>query len=234
MPLLGKGAFTAWHDIAKGRRADYDRWHSHEHMLERVGIPGFLRGRRYVAIGGGPRYHVVYEVADVGVLASPAYLERLNNPTPWTCEIMPAVRNMNRTLCRVEASFGCGIGHAAFTVRLSPQTGRGEELARWLQAELEQLAGSPGFAGAHSLRADETATSVPTREKQLRRRSDEMADWVLLIEGYDIAAVRRLPGTALSPQALEGHGAQPGAIPDFYQLVHVVTREDLSVVAARG
>jgi hypothetical protein len=49
--LLGKGAFVAWHDIAAGREADYDRWHSQEHMLERVGIDGFRRGRRYVATG---------------------------------------------------------------------------------------------------------------------------------------------------------------------------------------
>jgi hypothetical protein len=43
MALLGRGAFVAWHDIAAGREADYHVWHSREHMLERVAIPGFLR-----------------------------------------------------------------------------------------------------------------------------------------------------------------------------------------------
>jgi hypothetical protein len=45
MTLLGQGAFVAWHGIAAGREVDYDRWHTHENMLERIGIPGFLRGR---------------------------------------------------------------------------------------------------------------------------------------------------------------------------------------------
>ena len=125
MGLLGKGAFVAWHGIAEGREADYDFWHSHEHMLERVAIPGFLRGRRYVATGDGPRYLVVYEVTDIGVLTSAAYLERLDNPTAWTREVMPAVVGMNRTLCRVEASFGRGVGHAALTVRTLPATSPG-------------------------------------------------------------------------------------------------------------
>ena len=77
-------------------------------MLERVAIPGFL-SRPAVRRGRWTgRYLVVYEVTDIGVLTSPAYLERLDNPTAWTREVMPAVVGMNRTLCRVEASFGRG------------------------------------------------------------------------------------------------------------------------------
>ena len=56
MALLGLGVFVAWHGITAGREVDYERWHSHEHMLERVGIPGFLRGRRYVTTADSPRY----------------------------------------------------------------------------------------------------------------------------------------------------------------------------------
>src|SRR3712207_2934816 len=97
MALLGQGIFVAWHDVADGSTAKYDRWHSHEHMLERVSIPGFLRGRRYTVVEQGPHYLVVYETADVGVFTAPAYLERLNNPTPMTREVMPTLRNMNRS-----------------------------------------------------------------------------------------------------------------------------------------
>ena len=45
MSLMGKGALVIWHDIAAGCETDYEEWHSKEHMLERVGIEGFLRGR---------------------------------------------------------------------------------------------------------------------------------------------------------------------------------------------
>ena len=228
MALLGRGAFVAWHDVAAGREADYDLWHSHEHMLERVAIPGFLRGRRYVVAGEGSRYLVVYEVADVGVLTSPAYLERLNNPTAWTREVMPAVRGMNRTLCRVAASFGRGVGHAALTVRLSPHPGREGELEGRLRAELERLAGSPGLVGGHLLMADAAASRAPTREKELRAQPDAVADWVLLVEGYDAAAVRHLRDGALSTRALEEYGAQEGGTGEPYGLVHLVAREDVT------
>jgi hypothetical protein len=197
-------------------------------MLERVAIPGFLRGRRYVAVADGPRYLVVYEVADIGVLTSPAYLERLNNPSPWTREVMPAVCGMNRTLCRVAASSGHGIGHAALTIRFSPQAGRQEELAGRLRTELERLAGSPGLVGGHLLVADEMASRAPTREKELRAQPDAVADWVLLVEGYDAAVVWHLRDGALSTRALEEYGAQEGGTGEPYGLVHLVAREDVT------
>jgi len=43
--------------------------------------PGFLRAQRWVAEGGSPRYFVVYEVADIGVLSDRPYLHCLNHST---------------------------------------------------------------------------------------------------------------------------------------------------------
>ncbi|MGH6904724.1 MAG: hypothetical protein ACREIR_18510 [Geminicoccaceae bacterium] len=54
MALLGKGALAIWHDPAPEIESDYNEWHSKEHMYERVGVPGFLRGQRGVAIAGAP------------------------------------------------------------------------------------------------------------------------------------------------------------------------------------
>ena len=53
MSLLGNGAMVFWHDVAPGTDADYRDWHAHEHISERVGIPGFLRGRRCASVDGG-------------------------------------------------------------------------------------------------------------------------------------------------------------------------------------
>lgn len=228
MPLLGQGAFVAWHGIVEGREADYDRWHSHEHMLERVAIPGFLRGRRYTA-DQALRYLVVYEVIDIGVLTSPAYLDRLNHPTTRTREIMPAVRGMNRTLCRVEASFGRGVGSHVLSIRLAPQAEREQMLTAWLRAELGgRLAGSSGLVGAHPLRADAAASRTPTQERQLRATPDAVADWVVLIEGYDEATVRDVWSGALSPKRLNAAGALPDALGDVYALAYLMTHEDIA------
>ena len=54
MPWLGRGALVIWHDVHD--ETDYNEWHSKEHMLERVGVPGFRRGMRYVAVAESPKY----------------------------------------------------------------------------------------------------------------------------------------------------------------------------------
>jgi hypothetical protein len=82
MALMGPATMVAIYDLEEEWESKHDDWHSHEHMHERVGIPGFLRGRRYVADGDGTRCFVLYEVDSLDVLTSDAYLERLNNPTP--------------------------------------------------------------------------------------------------------------------------------------------------------
>ena len=50
MAMPGTGCFVAIHDLMRGREADYENWHTHEHMIERLAIPGFLRGLRYRAV----------------------------------------------------------------------------------------------------------------------------------------------------------------------------------------
>jgi len=55
MSLAGKGAVAIWHDIVPEGRDEFYAWHGREHMPERAGIPGFLRGRRYIALAGAER-----------------------------------------------------------------------------------------------------------------------------------------------------------------------------------
>jgi hypothetical protein len=53
MPLLGSAAMLLSFDIADEAIADHDDWHTHEHLAERLSIPGFLRGSRWLALQGG-------------------------------------------------------------------------------------------------------------------------------------------------------------------------------------
>jgi hypothetical protein len=110
MSLAGKGAVAIWHDIApEGRNAFY-AWHGHEHMPERAGIPGFLRGRRYVGVQGTPEFFNLYETVSRFTVTGADYLGRLNAPTPWTVATIRHFRNVARSLCEVAASFGDGQG----------------------------------------------------------------------------------------------------------------------------
>jgi len=221
MGLLGSGAMVIWYDHAD--KAAHDEWHSHQHLMERVGIPGFLRGRRGAAVSGNPMYFVLYEVQDLTVLTSQAYLERLNNPTAWTQKVMPSFRNMNRTFCRVTGSFGTGIGAQILTIRLSPAPDHADLLRHWLlSTALPDLVQQPGIVTACLLEGDTTSSRVETAEIRLRQRADEVVDWVVLVDGYELEAVRSASAGLLSPASLMEHGASDNPFSDLYHLGHIV------------
>src|ERR1700730_11880409 len=89
MSLAGQGVAAIWNDILPEGRADFFEWHNREHMPERVGIPGFRRGRRYIALSGAPEFFTLYETDSPEVLVGQDYLNRLNNPTPLTQRVPP-------------------------------------------------------------------------------------------------------------------------------------------------
>ncbi|ODV09799.1 MAG: hypothetical protein ABT20_09850 [Rubrivivax sp. SCN 70-15] len=187
MPLLGSAAMLLSFDVAPEAIDEHDRWHTHEHLPERLSIPGFLRGTRWVATAGTPRYMVVYEVQDLETLSSEAYLARLNDPTPWTQRVMPFYRGMSRGLCSVLGSFGCGQGGTAALIRFSPDDASAASLLRALLEEtLPAVPGSPGLGSAHLLRGARPAAM--THEQRIRG-ADRGLDSAIIVTGYDDGAV---------------------------------------------
>jgi hypothetical protein len=217
--LSGAGAMLLYYDIAPEAVLDHDDWHTHEHFPERVGIPGFLRASRWVA-ASGPRYCVLYEVEDVGVLTGVPYLERLNHPTPWTSRMMPSFRGMVRGFCRVSASGGMGLGGALHTLRLSVLPGRENELRGWIAEQLPAIASRPGLSSAHLL---EPAVQPPMTKEQSIRGQDAPMPWVVMVSGYDAQAVTRSVGEGLSEALLAANGSAPGWINGAYALHGLLT-----------
>jgi len=223
MSLAGLGAVAIWHDLLPAAKDDFYDWHNREHMPERCAVPGFRRGRRYVAVAAAPKYFMMYETETLATLASPAYVERLNNPTPWTQKCLALFRNSNRTACRTTASLGGGIGGVIATIRLGPSPGREQALRQWLVTEaLPTILGGPGISAAHLCEADVETTTVKTKEKDIRDKPDEVARWVVLVEGSDADIVGRACREALAPKILEARGAEPGAVTGLYALHHIV------------
>ncbi len=231
MALLGKGALVIWHDPAPAIESDYNEWHSKEHMFERVGVPGFRRGQRAVAIAGAPRYFNFYEVDELATLTSKPYLDRLNDPTPWTRRIAPHMHNNSRTLCRVVASFGAGGVPAFWTmILLSPAPGRTDALRAWLVDEaLPKLVLRPGILGAHLVEGEPTTSGQETVEKRLRADKNEFVDWVILVGGYDSEALAAVRAERFSEAGLVGRGASSSQLRGIYRLVHCVTKADLPI-----
>ena len=63
--LLGSAVLAIWNGIDADAEADFVRWHIKEHIPERVGLLGFRRGRRYVALEGTPKFFNFYETDNV-------------------------------------------------------------------------------------------------------------------------------------------------------------------------
>ena len=177
------GFLAIWSDVTRERETDYLHWLTREHIAERLAVDGFLsvsvyRARRPDAY----RYFIHYEFASPDVLASNAYLERLNAPTPWTQRIMPTLGNFARGGGRVIAGTGRGHGCVLAAIKLD---------FRPLSFDLslvESIAASDRIVAARWLETDAGRTNIATREKSMRAGDDFFARLVL-IEGFDEAAV---------------------------------------------
>lgn len=206
MPLLGRAAMLLSFDILQEAIVEHDDWHTHEHLPERLSIPGFLRGTRWTALHGGPRYLVIYEVEKVETLSSGPYLERLNDPSPWTSKMMPHYRGMTRGLCAVTGSFGLGIGGACLVIRFKPAAGADHALRQWLcEDTLPALPATPGLGSAHLLEG--AAAAAMTNEQRIRG-ADAGVHWALIVTGYSPEALGRL----IEGGAFEAQLARRGAV----------------------
>lgn len=218
MALLGSAAVAMWWDIDAALKVEFEDWHSHEHFPERLQIPGFRRGSRWADAKGGDGFFVLYELADYETLASPGYLARLNDPTPWSQRMMPLHRNMVRSQCRRLASFGGGIGQYMLTLRFSPAPGQDESLREQIGSMLAPLPEKPGVTGCHLLKT-ETPALAQTTEQRIRG-GDAVADWILLLSGYDADVLERIGGDVLAD-------AGDAPITALYRLSYSLSAADL-------
>ena len=193
--MLGAAAVTIWCNVAAEVRDEFEDWHSREHMPERLAIPGFLRGTRWRSEPAGS-FFVLYELDAAATLAGPAYLARLNDPTPWSRKMMPQHRNMVRSHCLARESYGNGLPHAMATLRFS-RDAKAPKLPRRMGVTCAALLESQPMPGA------------PTTEQKIRG-GDASAERALLIGGYDAEAVRA------AAQALDVADATVG----FYRLAY--------------
>jgi hypothetical protein len=211
MPLLGTGALAIWNGIAGEAAEEFYRWHNGEHMPERVGVPGFLRGRRYLSPSVPHDYFTLYETETAETIGSAPYLARLNDPTPWTRRMLPHFRSTVRVGCRVATSHGRGQGGGLLTLRVFPRA------RRWDEPDLATVLEVAGVIGVHLLEPVPETTRIQTKEKELRgaRPGDAEAPepWVLLVEMNDAEL-----GPRLLRGPLAGIGSRPDTVSGAYRL----------------
>lgn len=224
MPLLGRAAIAMWWDMPLAQREEFEHWHSHEHFPERMRLPGFLRGSRWMDPDVS-RYFVLYELDAYETLTSSGYVDRLNDPTPWSIRMMPHHLNMVRSQGLIVATFGGGIAGSMMTLRLSPRPGQDEPLQDSLVDILHRLPLQPGVTGAHLLQT-RTPEAAVTEEQRIRG-ADGTAEWIVLLCGYDGNALADLNRNELSASRLAAAGALDACQADAYRLSFAATPGDL-------
>ncbi len=184
--LPSDGAFLAlWNDVDPAKAAEYDVWHTIEHVPERVSIPGIRSARRYCA-GGAPLhdYFTLYEVEDLAALAAAPYRSVVAKPTPWTLSMRPFLRNFLRQPCRGVMRVGHGLGGTAATIRfqLSPAAA---EAAATIESLRERLTALPGLVAARLglIIPDPTFLLANMPAADAGPGTDPGAAFVLVIEG---------------------------------------------------
>ena len=224
MSLAGEGVVSIWHDVAPEGLDDWYAWHTHEHMPERVGIPGFLRGRRYLAIDGEPACFTFYEALTIETLGGQDYQGRLNMPTPWTMRAGAHTRNHSRATQRVRHSIGPGMGGVALTVRLETDADPDVFADRVNRGILVPLGLVRGIAGAHLCQTDVSISTRPAKEKQGREAQIKVPGWMLMVEGAAPGVLDRVRRDIVTGAALEAAGARDAGLAGVYQLEYVRTK----------
>lgn len=219
MSIRGQGAVAIWHDIMPEGREQFYAWHGEEHMPERVGIEGFNRGRRLIAIDADREYFNLYETRDADVVKGDAYKARLDSPTPWTLDTVKHFRKVARSLCRVVASIGTADGGLMATLRYTvPEDGHAAHEATLAQSVLPSLMALPGIAAVHAIAADLEASGYVNAEQRARGGANETPSHALIVEGWgDEAPFMALLRERLGEDAQAGMGLPEPGVLGFYR-----------------
>ena len=188
--LLGRGAVIIWNDVAPDGREQFYAWHDKEHIPERLALPGFRRGRRFIRPGHSPEWLTMYEADDLSVVSSPAYLAKLNTPTPATLSSLKYFRNTSRAVCRLVYSVGSSSGGQVLALRLSGPTEQEAAMRDYFTARaFPRALDATGVLACHLFAADAAASFTNTAESSTRRF--DVPSWVVLVEATTESAAAR-------------------------------------------
>jgi hypothetical protein len=88
--------------------AEFNDWYETEHIPVRLALPGFTAAVRYRECHALRKYLAVYEIGDMKVLDSPAYLALKTQPSERTALMLKRVKGFTRFTCTLAADSGMG------------------------------------------------------------------------------------------------------------------------------
>lgn len=186
-------------DADPAHEADFNRWYDREHVEERVRIPGFLSGARYLSREGGRKYLGLYRTESLAAFTTSDYRAAFERQTAWSVTNLNRMRNPMRRVCAVRAVTGFGSGSEIVVLPL-PQADDSEALVARASALGADLAQTDGFVQSYLLVPDASLSTPLPRESTENR----VLAPLLVVEASAAQAAR-----ALRAQACGAFGADP-------------------------
>ena len=230
MSLLGNAVLVNWGGITEQKEIDYNQWHSIEHMPERLSLPGFLRGCRAIGIAKTDikhKYFMMYEAERKEVFISKKYLERLNNPTKWTKDILSHYISPSRTICNVIASKSVGFGGCISTIRFLESEIDSKHNVETLKLSVPQTIKIDGITGMHVILGDNSFGQMKTEEKLYRSsqgNDDQVISQAIIIEGLNYLALKKAIDSLKKEYSLIEN---QNLLVNYYNCQHILTKQDL-------
>jgi len=76
---------------------EFNRWYLEEHFPDRMACPGFVRGRRFVALEGEPKYLALFDLESPEVLNTDEYGQASIETERWG-RLMPHFAKLVRNI----------------------------------------------------------------------------------------------------------------------------------------
>ena len=69
----GTGLLMAWTDVDPAHEDEFNDWYNAAYIPGYLTVPGWMRARRYLAVGGQPKYLTVHDFESAGVPDTPEW-----------------------------------------------------------------------------------------------------------------------------------------------------------------
>lgn len=186
------GILAVYNDVEPALEDQFNQWYNRQHLAERVAVPGFQSGRRYRGIDASHRYFAWYQTDNSEVLRSPQYLQRLEDPTRWTRQIMPNFRNMVRTVMTQSCKVGEGYTGFVGTLALEPvslNSPASDATREWLVLDgLSDVVDGVEIVAAEYWLRDPLHANPETTESKLRDKPDAALSANIVLHASDAEA----------------------------------------------
>jgi hypothetical protein len=90
------GLWAVWWHVPLEYEEEFNAWYNTERLPQITRIPGVLKGRRYQALDGVPKYLALYDLQDETIIAGRAFQQATATPTPWAARMLRVTQDSHR------------------------------------------------------------------------------------------------------------------------------------------